>query len=77
LLVFEKFTNAYLFQIAREKSCDYLLIVYVQKFQTNSWQCFYFALRGLTLVAYKDPIGPNIYPVVFILWRDFVFDIIF
>ena len=24
--VFEKFTSAYLFQIAREKSCDYLLI---------------------------------------------------
>ena len=24
LLVFEKFTRAYLFQIAREKSCDYL-----------------------------------------------------
>ena len=26
LLVFEKFTRAYLFQIAREKSCDYLYI---------------------------------------------------
>ena len=25
-MVFEKFTSAYLFQIAREKSCDYLLI---------------------------------------------------
>ena len=24
VLVFEKFTLAYLFQIAREKSCDYL-----------------------------------------------------
>ena len=24
LLVFEKFTRAYLFQIAQEKSCDYL-----------------------------------------------------
>ena len=34
--VFEKFTSAYLFQIARQKSCDYLLIIYVQKFQTNS-----------------------------------------
>ena len=30
--VFEKFTSAYLFQIAREKSCDYLLLIYVQKF---------------------------------------------
>ena len=26
--VFEKFTSAYLFQIAQEKSCDYLLIIY-------------------------------------------------
>ena len=25
--VFEKFTSAYLFQIAQEKSCDYLLII--------------------------------------------------
>ena len=25
--VFEKFTSAYLFQIAREKSCDYLSII--------------------------------------------------
>jgi len=36
--VFEKFTSAYLFQIARKKSCDYLLIKYVQKFQTNRRQ---------------------------------------
>ena len=34
--VFEKFRSAYLFQIAQEKSCDYLLMIYVQKFQTNS-----------------------------------------
>ena len=27
----EKFTSAYLFQIAREKSCDYLLIIYTKK----------------------------------------------
>ena len=27
-VVFEKFTSAYLFQIAREKSFDYLLIIY-------------------------------------------------
>ena len=31
--VFEKFTSAYLFQIAREKSFDYLLITYMQKFR--------------------------------------------
>ena len=35
LLAFEKFTRAYqyLFQIAQEKSCDYLLIIYMKKFQ--------------------------------------------
>ena len=27
-VVFQKFTSAYLFQIAREKSFDYLLIIY-------------------------------------------------
>ena len=31
--VFEKFTSAYSFQIAREKSCDYLLIMYMKKFR--------------------------------------------
>ena len=31
--VFEEFTRAYSFQIAREKSCDYLLIMYMKKFQ--------------------------------------------
>ena len=30
---FEKFTRAYLFQIAREKSFHYLLIIYMQKFR--------------------------------------------
>ena len=30
-VVFEKFTSAYLFLIAREKSCDYLLIIYMKK----------------------------------------------
>ncbi len=29
-VVFEKFTSAYLFQIARERSCDYLLIIYMK-----------------------------------------------
>ena len=29
--VFEKFTSAYLFQIPQEKSCDYLLIIYLTK----------------------------------------------
>ena len=31
--VFEKFTSAYVFQIAQEKSCDYLLIIYMKKFR--------------------------------------------
>ena len=29
----KKFTSAYLFQIAREKSCDYLLIICMKKFE--------------------------------------------
>ena len=33
--VFEKFTSAYLFQIAQEKSCDYLLIIYIKKFRNG------------------------------------------
>ena len=32
-VVFEKFTSAYLFQIAQEKSCDYLLIIHMKKFR--------------------------------------------
>ena len=31
-VVFEKFTRADFSQIAREKSCDYLLIIHIQKF---------------------------------------------
>ena len=34
-VVFEKFTSADLSQIAREKSCDYLLIIHIQKFLCN------------------------------------------
>ena len=33
---FEKFTIAYLFQIAREKSCDYLLIIYTKNISTTT-----------------------------------------
>ena len=32
---FEKFTSAYLFQIVQEKSCDYLLIIYMKKFRNG------------------------------------------
>ena len=28
-----KYTSAYFFQIAQEKSCDYLLIIYLKKFE--------------------------------------------
>ena len=31
--VFEKFTSAYLFQIAEEKSCDNLLIIYMKNLE--------------------------------------------
>jgi len=31
-VVFEKFTSAYLFQIAREKPFDYFLIIYKKQF---------------------------------------------
>jgi len=33
--VFEKISSAYLFQIAQEKSCDYLLIIYMKKFRNG------------------------------------------
>ena len=33
----KKFTSAYLFQIAREKSFDYLLIIYIKKFLHADW----------------------------------------
>ena len=36
IVVFEKFTSADLSQIAREKSCDYLLIIHIQKLFTAS-----------------------------------------
>ena len=45
--VVEKFTSAYLFQIAREKSCDNLLIIYVQKFQTNTGQLVFILPHGV------------------------------
>ena len=34
-MIFEKFTSAYLFQIAQEKSCDYLLIIYTINITSN------------------------------------------
>jgi len=34
-VVFEKFTSAYLFQIAQEKSFDYFLIIYKRQFLSH------------------------------------------
>ena len=44
-MVFEKFSSADLSTIAREKSYDYLLIMYMQKFD--------FRLSQLPVPAYK------------------------
>ena len=35
-VVFEKFTSAYFSQIAREKSCDYLLIIFMKKLRESN-----------------------------------------
>ena len=35
-VVVEKFTSAYLSQIAREKSCDYLLIIFMKKLRESN-----------------------------------------
>ena len=35
-VAFEKFKSAYLFQIAREKSCDYLLLIYMKNITTTT-----------------------------------------
>ena len=35
-VVLEKFTSAYLFQIAREKSCDYLLMINTKNITTTT-----------------------------------------
>ena len=41
-------------QIAREKSCDYLLIIYVQKFQTNSWLFVFILPCGVNTLHLKE-----------------------
>ena len=53
--VFEKFTSAYLCQIARKKSCYLLLIIYVQKLQTNSWQFFFILPYGVNTLRLQKP----------------------
>ena len=39
--IFEKFTSAYLFQIAQEKSCEYLLIIYMKKFRAEETHVYH------------------------------------
>ena len=34
-VAFEKFTSAYLFQIAQKKSCDYLSIIFMKKLRDS------------------------------------------
>ena len=34
-----QFTSAYLFQIAREKSCDYVLITYMKEYEIAYHNC--------------------------------------
>jgi len=59
-VVFEKFTSAYLFQIAREKSFDYLLILYMQKLEPDSSLIVFISFHGslapptLTLLVEND-----------------------
>ena len=57
-VVFEKFTSAYLFQFALEKSRDYLLIIYItcKHFTLFSVNLFYFVSQ-LTGPAYINIIG--------------------
>ena len=51
-MVFEKFTSADLSQITREKSCDYLLIIHIQKFYTASTSLVDVKLLNTCSVAY-------------------------
>ena len=55
--VFEKFTSAYLFQIAQEKSCDYLLIIHMQKFHSVFLFNRVYFVSQLTGPAYIHVIG--------------------
>ena len=50
----KKFTRAYLFQIAREKSCDYLYII--EQFSNDCWKKNYvitIAMLGILTVISK------------------------
>ena len=59
IVVFEKFTSTYVIQIAREKSFDYLLIIYMHKFESDSFLIVFISCHGsmvpptLTLLVKK------------------------
>ena len=55
--VFEKFTTAYLFQIAQEKSCDYLLINNIHE-EISRW----FTKRNARVSCNQGKIAPSIAP---------------
>ena len=47
----KKFTIAYLFQIAREKSCDYVLIIYMKRYQIVYHNYLQFTIAYLFQIA--------------------------
>ena len=55
--VFEKFTTAYLFQIAQEKSGDCLLIIYIKKFRKGKTEetHLYHAIREKLRHQFRHP----------------------
>ena len=53
----------------------YMLIIYVQKFQTNSGQFDFILPQGLTRFAYKNPVGRDNYSAFCTFLRVLVFGI--
>ena len=66
-VVFEKFTSAYLFQIAQEKSCDYLLIIYMKKFRDGTW---WLSRRNVRVERNQGKIAPWITPSRACTWFE-------
>ena len=51
-----KFTSAYFFQMVREKSCDYVLIIDMKKIRDNlSWLCRSKARAPSAKIIYSNP----------------------
>ena len=74
---FEVFENLqvliYYSKLHEKNHVIYLLIIYVQKFQQTADSLFLFCLTGLTRSARKNPICPNISPVVCSFFACFCF----